>query len=266
MANRIITRIGDIFCIEMYNEYKCYFQFIEIDKMQLGSSVIRAFKSRYPMDYKPVIEDIVNDDVLFYAHTILKFGIEYGIWYKVGKSKELGLEDLCNVIWGTVDIHKSIRVLAEEGYFKIIKVNPLENWTIWKVNEDMVNIGTLPKQYYNIIEEGIVFCYSNIVDRFMHGYYQSTSFVYDIIKRRPIDGVNSYIKREIEGNVCYFHYIGEDIYREIIVTPQEVIKLTQEEPQKNGLTFHARKFWEINWNFKEHITENDFLTAWNKCT
>ncbi len=28
---RIITRIGDIFCIEIDNEYKCYFQYIAKD-------------------------------------------------------------------------------------------------------------------------------------------------------------------------------------------------------------------------------------------
>lgn len=258
MAKRIVTKIGDVFCVEIDNEYKCFFQYIEKDILQLGSSVIRAFKTRYPMDYKPVIEDIVKDEILFYAHTILRVGIEYGAWYKVGKSKELGLSGLNNVMFGDVFNYKATPNL------QLIEVDYLENWTIWKVNEERINIGVLPTEYYEIIEEGGVVPYDEVVTRFRIGYFKVTDKSYDIIKRRPIAGVNSYTKREIDGKECYFHFIGEDIYREMIVTPQGVIKLTQEEPEKDGYTFHAHKFWEINWKYRDHITEADFLSAWNK--
>ena len=258
MAKRIVTKVGNVFCVEIDNEYKCFFQYIEKDVFQLGSSVIRAFKTRYPMDYKPVIEDIVKDEILFYAHTILRVGIEYGAWYKVGKSKELGLSGLNNVMFGDVFNYKATPNL------QLIEVDYLENWTIWKVNEERINIGVLPTEYYEIIEEGGVVPYDEVVTRFRIGYFKVTDKSYDIIKRRPIAGVNSYTKREIDGNECYFHFIGEDIYCEIIVTPQGAIKLTQEEPEKDGYTFHAHKFWEINWNYRDHITEADFLTAWNK--
>ena len=130
MAKRIVTKIGDVFCVEIGNEYKCFFQYIEKDLEQLNSSVIRAFKTRYPMDYKPVIEDIVKDEILFYKHTILRVGIEDGAWYKVGKSKELGLDGLSKVLWGTVHDYKATRVSPEEGYIKLTKVNPIENWAI----------------------------------------------------------------------------------------------------------------------------------------
>ncbi len=56
----------------------------------LNSSVIRVFAKHYPMDYVPVFEDIVKDDVYFYAHAILRFGILYNAWYKVGKHPDLG--------------------------------------------------------------------------------------------------------------------------------------------------------------------------------
>ena len=258
MAKRIVTKVGNVVCVEIDNEYKCFFQYIEKDILQLGSSVIRAFKTRYPMDYKPVIEDIVKDEILFYAHTILRVGIEYGAWYKVGKSKELGLSGLNNVMFGDVFNYKATPNL------QLIEVDYLENWTIWKVNEERINIGVLPTEYYEIIEEGGVVPYDEVVTRFRIGYFKVTDKSYDIIKRRPIAGVNSYTKHEIDGNECYFHFIGEDIYREIIVTPQGAIKLTQEEPEKDGSTFHAHKFWEINWKYRDHITEADFLTSWNK--
>lgn len=37
---------------------------------------------------------------------------------------------------------------------RIKEVDPLENWAIWYVNCDRVNIGILPEKYYDIIEEG----------------------------------------------------------------------------------------------------------------
>ena len=258
MAKRIVTKVGDVFCVEIGNEYKCFFQYIEKDILQLGSSVIRAFKTRYPMDYKPVIEDIVKDEILFYAHTILRVGIEYGAWYKVGKSKELGLSGLNNVMFGDVFNYKATPNL------QLIEVDYLENWTIWKVNEERINIGVLPTEYYEIIEEGGVVPYDEVVTRFRIGYFKVTDKSYDIIKRRPIAGVNSYTKHEIDGKECYFHFIGEDIYREIIVTPQGAIKLTQEEPEKDGCAFHAHKFWEINWKYRDHITAEGFEEMWNK--
>ena len=31
MTKRIITKIGDIFCVEVDNDYKCYFQYVAND-------------------------------------------------------------------------------------------------------------------------------------------------------------------------------------------------------------------------------------------
>ena len=70
---RIVTKIGDVFCAEIDGEFKAYFQYVANDLTQLNSSVIRVFKKRYPMDYVPVIEEIVKDEVLFYAHTVLRW-------------------------------------------------------------------------------------------------------------------------------------------------------------------------------------------------
>ena len=43
MTKRIITKIGDIFCVEVDNDYKCYFQYVANDMTVLNSSVIRVF-------------------------------------------------------------------------------------------------------------------------------------------------------------------------------------------------------------------------------
>ena len=89
---RVVTRIGNVFCAEINNEHKRFFQYVANDIEQLNSSVIRVFKNKYPIDYNPNVEDIVKDKIDFYAHTILKFGIEFNAWYKVGTSKTIGEE------------------------------------------------------------------------------------------------------------------------------------------------------------------------------
>lgn len=88
MAKRIVTRIGNVFCAEIEGKFKCFFQYIAKDMTQLNSSVIRVFKTHYPMEYKPVINDIIKDEVAFYAHTVLRAGIYFNAWYKIGTAKE----------------------------------------------------------------------------------------------------------------------------------------------------------------------------------
>ncbi len=261
MVKRVVTRVGDIFCAEIGNEYKCYFQYMAKDSSLLYSAAIRVFKTRYPMDYEPDVEDIVKDEVLFYTHTFLRTGLDAKAWYKVGKSKELGLEGLKKIVFG----HASTFTSVDSGAgIKLVKVNPLDNWSIWRVNEESVNVGNLPEEYRMCAEIGAVFSYGSITERLKYGYFMGGWSEYDVIKRRPISGVNSYAKRIVDGNECYFHYIGEDISRELILKPQGLVKLTTEFPSSEGCHFHAKKFWEINWKFQDFITEEEFNAAWNE--
>ena len=73
MAKRVTTKTGDLFCVEVDNDYKCHFQYVANDMTVLNSSVIRVFSKHYPIDYVPVFDDIVKDKVYFYAHTILRY-------------------------------------------------------------------------------------------------------------------------------------------------------------------------------------------------
>ena len=156
MAKRIVTKIGYVFCIEVDDQYKCYFQYVANDLAQLNSSVIRVFKTHYPMDYVPDIEAIVNDEVYFYAHTVLKFGIQEGAWYKVGKSKNIGnVED----IW--------FRIFGDLNFSKIDKS---ENWDIWKINHDFIFIGRLTDEYRSL-DMGFVYSYDNIVAKIRTGKF-----------------------------------------------------------------------------------------------
>ena len=156
MAKRIITKIGDVFCVEVDNEYKCYFQYVANDMTVLNSSVIRVFSNHYPMDYVPVFDDIVKDDVYFYAHTILRFGILYNAWYKVGKNSNLGNPDEICFRW-----------FSEIDFSNISKSY---NWSIWTINQEQQFIGEMREKYAHF-DLGIVFSYRDIVSKIKTGKF-----------------------------------------------------------------------------------------------
>lgn len=64
MAKRIITRIGDVFEVQLDN-CKKYFQYIANDMTQLNSSVIRTFVEEYLLDYSPILENITAGKLIF---------------------------------------------------------------------------------------------------------------------------------------------------------------------------------------------------------
>ena len=161
---RIITRIGDIFCIEIDNEYKCYFQYIAKDMSQLNSSVIRVFKRHYSMDYEYDEQEVLNDEVNFYAHTILRIGIDNGTWYKVGKSKEIG--DTSKIMF---------RLSSDFGGGP----QPIKSyhWYVWKLNEEYIHIGELTEGYKDITYLGLVIQYCDVFNKIKNGFYKLETYV-----------------------------------------------------------------------------------------
>ncbi len=158
---RIVTRIGNVFCAEIDNECKRFFQYVANDLEELNSSVIRVFKTKYPMDYKPNIEEIVKDEVEFYAHTILKFGIVFNAWYKVGTSKNIG-DEYKEALFG--DISPII--------YQKPDINPAEIWVISKINNPHIFVGRLNNEYKKKITMGGVIPYVDIINRLKLGYYK----------------------------------------------------------------------------------------------
>ena len=154
MAKRIVTKIGDVFCAEIEGQCKRFFQYFAIDSTMLNSSVIRVFKQHYPMDYIPDISEIIVGEVEFYAHTVLRRGIADGIWYKVGKSLELGdYQDVFFRMNGDID-----------------RVERSEKWYVWKIGEPFIYVGKLPEKYYEA-DDGSVMPYENLIARFKTGKY-----------------------------------------------------------------------------------------------
>lgn len=250
MAKRTVTKIGDVFCVEIDDKFKCYFQYICNDLTMMNSSVICVFKTRYSIDYIPVLEDIVKDDVSFYAHTILRVGIEEKTWYKVGKAKPAD-EGSKNVIFGFTQ--ETLYINGE-----IIDVNPLEHWTLWKMGYNFVEVGVMPLEYRNSVEYGSIVPYNEIVARIKLGYYTYQSPVYSIIKRIPHPDVDSFTSKKEGVTTVLSHFKGENVVQEIILSQDGNAILSEGNP------LDRPKFWETNWKYREWITEQDFMEVWNK--
>ena len=259
MAKRIVTKIGNVFCAE-FEDFKRYFQYIANDLTQLNSSVIRVFRRHYPLDYKPVIDDIVKDEVQFYAHTILRRGIELGGWYKVGKSAEIGGAELSKVVFGYTINHT-----YNYYTYEINDVDPLTNWHIWHVNGEFTGIGKLPEKYHSVLELGGVYQFESIRFRMKYGYYLNFPIEYEILKRVPLPDADSFMKIEDESSktVTFYHFHGDRAVRQIVVMPGEKIRLTEQEPKIGKHRLFKGRFGDINWNYKQFITKDEFEYEWN---
>ena len=255
---RVAVKEGDVFCAEFDNRFKCYFQNIVKDSTSLSGNVIRVFYKHYPIDYVPVIEDIVKDEVAFYTHTFIRFGLWYDAWYKIGKSKDTGIWDLDNVVFG----------LAQKSRFvnnRYINVDPLENWWVWKVNQPHSVVGRLPEEYHDIIEPGSVFPYTDIRRRMEYGYY-GFSPEYKLIKRHPRPDADSYISYKHDGIVSYYHFKGEHAVKEIVVTDSETFRLTQDKPTVGQYHLYNRQFGDLDPSRTIFITPDEFTAVWNSAT
>ena len=145
MAGKRITKakLGDVFEVKLEDDYKAYFQFIALDIAQLNSEVIRVFKKRYCQDENPLLEEIVKDEVAFYAHVIIKFGIKLNVWEKVGNVEREESNDLpffrdCKD-YGNPQFHNK----------------KSKNWHVWQVGKEFDFIGELTDKE-RIYDNGMV--------------------------------------------------------------------------------------------------------------
>ncbi|MDE6695785.1 MAG: immunity 26/phosphotriesterase HocA family protein [Muribaculaceae bacterium] len=251
MAKRIVTKIGDVFCVEVDKKYKRFFQYFCNDLTYMNSSVIRVFKKRYPMDYNPNIEEIVSDEVDFYSHTIIRDGIEWDSWYKVGKHMGHLEEEIDKPIFGMC-----FHIGCINGEY--IEIDPDSNWNIRKINQESIKIGVLPESLRDIVQPGGVFPYIEIRDRIKYGYYRYTSPMYNLLRRHPHPYAHSYVKKDMDGTSIYLHFKGEHVVQKIEVFSDG------SSIEEEGKPLPLPLFWETNWKNDDFITEKEFKTAWKK--
>ena len=112
------------------------------------------------MDYEYDEQEVLNDEVNFYAHTILRIGIDNGTWYKVGKSKEVG--DLTKIMF---------RFSSDLGGGGGVKRKSY-NWYVWKINEEYIHIGELTDDFKNKSDFGLVIQYCDVFNKIKNGFYK----------------------------------------------------------------------------------------------
>ena len=153
---RVVTKIGHVFCAEIDGKYKCFLQFVAVDETELNSTVIRVFKTHYPMDYKPNMDEIVKDDVDFYAHVMLNDGVREGTWYRVGKHSDLG--DIENITF------KDYENITSSGSTEGV-------WFVWKINGEAMNLGSELPEMYKDLPDGGVFPDTFIIRKIKTGHF-----------------------------------------------------------------------------------------------
>lgn len=158
---RIVTKIGDIFAAKIDENNKKYFQYVANDLTQLNSDVIRVFKEKYPIDANPDLLEVVKGDIEFYAHCVIKWGIQDGLWGKVGKIRDVGE---INVLFR--DTNDLAQVPGEEP----VKIS--DKWYIWKIGYEFYRIGMMTEEYKKA-EYGLVFHPTQIIYRMQNGKYMT---------------------------------------------------------------------------------------------
>ena len=148
MERKKTTKIGDIFAVKIDNNHQRFFQYIVSDMTMLNSSVIRVFKKEYLVTDVIDWNEVVRDEVDFYAHTILRVGLDYDLWDLVANVPEVG------------DYSHIGKPQVEVSY----------DWDVWRINQNFIDVGRLPKKYHNA-EIGVVVSAHNVVKRIKTGKY-----------------------------------------------------------------------------------------------
>lgn len=254
---RTNIRKGDVFAVKTAGGNKRYFQYLGCDETQLYSDVIKVFNTEYKNTHEPNCKSVISDKVSFYAHTFIKIGIHAGVWEKCFNCEIIDIEFLENIIFGCTE-----KMPVDEANTRIL-INSFGNWELWHINHDIVKIKILPEELKDKVEIGRVKSYIDIVNRIQYGYYKYTMDEYDVLKRHPYPYIDSYTKAEQPDTTIYYHFHGEYAVREIILTRDNVLRLSTDNPEINGMKLRTSPFGDTNWKHKEFITKEEFEKIWN---
>lgn len=158
---RVYIKKGDVFVVKIDDKNKRYFQYITNDLKQLNSDVIRCFKKIYSIDENPSLDEIIKDEIFFYAHCVTKWGVKLGYWDKAGNITDVGTFD--HILFRDTNDYGTIK--GEEP----IKVS--NNWYVWKIGEQKSTyIGKLEGENRKA-EIGMVINPESIIHRIKTGAY-----------------------------------------------------------------------------------------------
>ncbi len=156
---RVYTTKGDVFSVKTDENSKKYFQLITYDLTQLNSDVIRAFREIYPIDSKPELSEVINGEVEFYAHCVVKWGVKAGLWEKAGHVNDVGPLD-----------HILFRDTSDYGEYPGQNIIS-EKWYVWHIgDEKFTRVGKLTGENRKA-EIGLVINPGSIAHRMRTGEY-----------------------------------------------------------------------------------------------
>lgn len=164
IKERISSYKGDIFVVKLADGNKRYFQYIATDMTQLNSSVVRVFKKIYPFEYSFKADEIISDEVDFYAHTMINPGQKMGFWEKVGKSTELGDLDIWFRTYQNDEIHTPVMDIRK-------------GWSVWSMNSPMNYVGQKLTDEQEKMPLGIVYNPMAIVNKIKTGKTGSKTII-----------------------------------------------------------------------------------------
>ena len=168
MVKRFVVNKGSVFEVPLSNNSKGYFQFIMLDITMLNSEVIRVFKKRYSLDDSPSLDEIVRDEVEFYAHVMVRLGAKLNLWKKAGNSKLP--DDIQEPYFRhSLDYGKPEFAILD-GNTKPEKLVS-ERWEVWRVGQDSQYVGPLSREYREY-DVGVVKAPIEIVTRMESGAYK----------------------------------------------------------------------------------------------
>lgn len=161
---RVITKIGDVFCVKLDDRNKKYFQYVAKDLTQLNSDVIRAFKKTYSIDEEPNLSEVVKDEIAFYGHCVTNLGVKMGVWEKAGKAPIVGELDV---------LFRDTNDYGRKPDEEPVKIS--HSWYVWKINEEFRRVGKLEGENQKS-EIGMVMNPLSVVHRIRTGEYNLPNY------------------------------------------------------------------------------------------
>lgn len=126
---------GNVFKVKLSNGYIRYFQFLGKDVSELNGDVIVIFKKHYT-DEQYNMDEILQDEIEYFMHTSVSFGVKLGLWERVFTSPVSIPE--ADIVFRTsqdIGLHPRQHFVSHR-------------WVVWSMNGDRRYVGTLPKKYY----------------------------------------------------------------------------------------------------------------------
>ncbi len=239
MAKRVIVKPGDIFYVTIKGKYRRYFQYIVRDKNCFNADLIRVFTRKYDIHSSHTVEEILEDKVAFYTHTVISAGIFYGYWEKYGKGTLPPESEWSNIIFGSADGGTTCDIYVVNGEYKRNVPCPAI-----KVENGNLSSADIIKER---IETGIdIYFLKN------HPKESRQRFLQCPFPDAEICVVRKEKRWHLFGGFMntyhYYKFLGENVSEEVVICDGKRTVLTLDNPKQNGFILSEKKLSDVYWD------------------